>query len=728
MKFWNRALAGGLSALLALSLTAPALAVGERGFDLTILTTAAMSGKLSDVDPLTGETVEDSYLKVPAAAKAAAQDSTYTLLVDVGDVTASSPILSAAAESSAGETHPLAVALRSCGYTAYVPGSYDFGRDPSAARRFYEDLDTLDFADPTNPVAVVCANYLDKQTQEPRLHPYSVTHYGIPGSQESFTVGVLGFTDADMAQLCAKGAYDDASFAHNGNPEGAYSYEWINHWQRKLREEEGCDFVVAALHTAVGDGTLTPEAQAAHLIAHTSGIDLVVAGHESAGVQTLKNAQGKDIPVVSGGGKALTVTTLHVKGNKTYTVDKSTLVPLAGYDNDLALKARLRGVGETAQALVDEELATLAGPWEEDPDLPRTQSAAADLIHEALLWASGADVSLIAPDPMEGFALGRGLAEGESAPFTWRDCYDLLPSADTLVTVKMTGRQLKDWLEVCMARYDAPDGREVTGGEGADQLCGITYSAFLSNEEGKRVVSMDYLGEPVTENQTFTVALPASRLSREDWTAATGITAGEVLWTSARDSRFAAYGGELSGILTEYVKAVGGQGKELTAPKPRSQWRLYPGESAEGLTQITRLAFVRVLRQLSGDDLEKVYPAAPVTDIVNDSDVNWAWAMGITNGNGEGEFMPGEPITREQAIVMILRYDRSRGMGPTGSDWMVRVPYADAADSNSWAAEALMWNVIKGYLTPNAEGRLRPQDKLLLCELEDMTADLASHM
>ena len=58
----------------------------------------------------------------------------------------------------------------------------------------------------------------------------------------------------------------------------------------------------------------------------------------------------------------------------------------------------------------------------------------------------------------------------------------------------------------------------------------------------------------------------------------------------------------------------------------------------------------------------------------------------------------------------------------------VRVPYADAADSNSWAAEALMWNVIKGYLTPNAEGKLRPQDKLLLCELEDMTADLLARM
>lgn len=728
MKFWNRALAGGLSALLALSLTAPALAVGERGFDLTILTTAAMSGKISDEDPLTGETVEDSYLKVPAAAKAAAGDATYTLLVDVGDVTASSPILAAAAESSAGETHPLAAALRYCGYTAYVPGSYDFDRAPSAARRFYEDLDTLDFSDPTNPVAVVCANYLDRQTQEPRLSPYTVTRYGIPGSEENFTVGVLGFTDADMAQLCAKGAYDDASFAHAGNAEGSYAYEWINHWQRKLREEEGCDFVVAALHTAVGDGTLTPQAQAAHLIAHTSGIDLVVAGHEAAGVQSLKNAQGKDIPVVSGGGEALTATTLHVKRDKTYTLDKSALVSLADYGSDAALKARLGGARAAAAAFVEEELATLAGPWRAEPDLFCAQSTAVDLIHAAQLWASGADISLVSPDPAEGFTLGRSLAEGESASFTWRDCYDLIPSRDALVTVKMTGRQLKDWLEVCMAHYAAPDGRKVTGGQGADQLCGITYLAFLSNAEGKRVVSMDYEGEPVTENQTFTVALPASRLTQADWLAATGITAEKILWTSARDSRFAAYGGERSGILAEYVRTAGSQGGELTVPKPRSQWKLYPGESAEGLTQVTRLAFVRTLRQLSGDDPEKVYPAAPVTDVTGDPDVNWAWAMGITNGNGSGQFLPGETITREQAIVMILRYDRARGVGPTGSDWMVRVPYADAADSNPWAAEALMWNVIKGYLTPNAEEKLRPQDKLLLCELGDMTADLLSRM
>ena len=54
--------------------------------------------------------------------------------------------------------------------------------------------------------------------------------------------------------------------------------------------------------------------------------------------------------------------------------------------------------------------------------------------------------------------------------------------------------------------------------------------------------------------------------------------------------------------------------------------------------------------------------------------------------------------------------------GPVGA-WAVRVPYADAANASTWAADALMWNVIRGYLSPDAAGNFAPQTPLTAAAL-----------
>ena len=74
---------------------------------------------------------------------------------------------------------------------------------------------------------------------------------------------------------------------------------------------------------------------------------------------------------------------------------------------------------------------------------------------------------------------------------------------------------------------------------------------------------------------------------------------------------------------------------------------------------------------------------------------------------------------------MLLRYDIRLKQGPVGA-WAVRVPYADAANASSWAAEALMWNVIKGYLSADAMGDLAPQSPLTASALWSITDKLTA--
>lgn len=68
--------------------------------------------------------------------------------------------------------------------------------------------------------------------------------------------------------------------------------------------------------------------------------------------------------------------------------------------------------------------------------------------------------------------------------------------------------------------------------------------------------------------------------------------------------------------------------------------------------------------------------------------VIWAADNGIVLGNGNGQFSPNDPITREQLAVMLYRYARSRGNGFSG-DWMFDLDFTDTADISNWAYEAI---------------------------------------
>ena len=97
--------------------------------------------------------------------------------------------------------------------------------------------------------------------------------------------------------------------------------------------------------------------------------------------------------------------------------------------------------------------------------------------------------------------------------------------------------------------------------------------------------------------------------------------------------------------------------------------------------------------------------------------------QGIVQGNGGGLFNPDAPISREQAAIMLLRFDLARNMGPSGS-WAVGVPYTDATEISAWASEAIMWNVIRGYLSDDEQGYFRPQDPLTSMELDGILEKL----
>lgn len=681
---WTRRIFAVLLALaLTLGLSGGALAAGEEDkageITLGIYTTAGLGGIWWDRDPLTGEETPLNHLRAAAAMERAAERNNAELLLDLGNG------LGEVCDLLELGVAPLAAALR-LGTQIYVPGAWE--RSLGAEDR--KQMEAILTA-PEQPGRQV--KLLDGEGEKPWL----ICPVRFGDAEDQLRVGILSL---ERAEAC----------------------------EAALREEESCDLLIAVAPSGTWSG-----AALAQMAAKTEIVDLILVGSgtEEPPVQ-VKNSKGEDVPVSGGKGVAGIELTLGETGLlRVGQRERLSLEGEALTQAETALKGEMKPYYRQAEALAQQELATLAGDWDREEDPFLGQSDTVTLLQEARLWISGAELSLLPWGAVKREAVG----ELSGGSYTLRDSYRLYSPEETgLRVVELTGLQLKNWLERCASRLRVGEDGSWTGDAGVDQLYGLSYALYLGNPEGSRVMSMTCRGEPVTANQTFRVVVDASRLTspEEDiygWYETTGIDAqSNKLW---REESGEVWSLEISParLAAEYVKSLTTQWRQLTPPRARSRWSITAATSQESLAPVTRLEFVSALNRAAGSpvakrreayfrDVPQTYPA-----LLTPSVLDWAVEAGVVQGNGGGLFLPNEPISREQAAVMLLRFDIARGKGPEGS-WATAVPYTDAANVASWASEALMWNVLRDYLSPDDGGYFHPWAAVTAAELEGLLEKL----
>lgn len=123
---------------------------------------------------------------------------------------------------------------------------------------------------------------------------------------------------------------------------------------------------------------------------------------------------------------------------------------------------------------------------------------------------------------------------------------------------------------------------------------------------------------------------------------------------------------------------------------------------------MTRAMFVTVLGRLANVDVTR-YTDTHFTDVVGGTwyapYVAWATEQGIVEGYGNGLFGVDDPVTVEQAIVLMARYGALTGKDTTGTAPLSH--FADGKDVSSWATEAMAWGVSSG-IYPGKDGYLLP--------------------
>ena len=123
---------------------------------------------------------------------------------------------------------------------------------------------------------------------------------------------------------------------------------------------------------------------------------------------------------------------------------------------------------------------------------------------------------------------------------------------------------------------------------------------------------------------------------------------------------------------------------------------------------MTRAMFVTVLWRLEG--MPVVNYAMQFSDVDENTwyteAIRWAAAQGIVEGYGDGVYGTNDPVTVEQAAVIMARYAQHAGKYTPG--YADLNAFADQADVADWASEAMQWSVSSGIYMGEA-GNLQPK-------------------
>ena len=507
--------------LCILSLT---LGLGAEDLRLQVIGTADLHGQVAALDSYTQQPVAQGWAKAATLIRNLRSANPNTLLVDCGDALTGDPMGYVRQAIRPELPEPNVAVMNALGYHAMAVGNRDFTFGFPYLRSVEEQAQ----------FPFLAANLL-MADGKPAFTPYAKVEVG------GVSIAILGLATSlpalvgDSPALAGLRVADPLETARVMVP--------------KLRQNEKVDLVIVAIH---GDLPLTES---------LPGVDLILSAH---GTQTSLKGTPLLHPRSFGREVALAEWTLHKEWGrwKVKTLD-TRLVPVTPETpldpQVLELTAALRtATGTYLDTFATQLGVDLDGRWARMEDGPLLQ-----LLHGSLRAATRAQITAV-PSPSSKLFIPKG-------PTSVRQFYALMPSEQRVARIRITGAQLRAYLEHAARYYNfshLPDltNREVPF-EDFDVLDGVAYALDISRPLGSRVVSLNYQGQPVKADQEFTLGISERRLAgRGGYLQAMGFL-GKAEWVSPVSWR---------NLLLAYVLE-----RPLLNPTPTRQWRIIPALDRE---------------------------------------------------------------------------------------------------------------------------------------------------
>ncbi|TQL67508.1 2',3'-cyclic-nucleotide 2'-phosphodiesterase/3'-nucleotidase [Nocardioides albertanoniae] len=535
----------GAAGLAAAGYTATPASAAPKGdtVRLTVLGTTDLHGNVFSWDyyknaafsNTTGDEIGVAKVKTLIDAVRAERGDDPILTIDAGDTIQGTPLAYYYARIDPitdGAVHPMARAMNLVGYDAAALGNHEFNYGIDTLRTFEEQLD----------FPLLGANAVDPSTKLPVFPPYIIKHYDL-GRGRRLKVGVLGLTNPGIA------IWDKANV--EGKMEFPGLVEQASIYVPELKKA-GCDLVIISAHsgadTSSSYGDELPPENAATLVAEqVPDVDAILVGHAHREIteRFVTNTEtGKQVLLTEPlyWGMRVSVIDLVVRrekghGKPRWVLESATAQTLNSntVDPDLEVSAAVQEQHEVVIDYVNSVVGTSAVEMlaaravvEDVPIIDFVNFVQADAVKAAL---TGADAELPVISIAAPFSRAAAFPAGE---VTVRDVAGLYIYDNTLMAVKVTGAQVKDYLEYT-ARYfkqisgtgpfpidDVTNAPTDTAPNGTpdynfDTISGLdaalTYDIDIAAAVGSRITDLAYDGVAVADDQEFVLAVNNYRQS-----------------------------------------------------------------------------------------------------------------------------------------------------------------------------------------------------------------------
>jgi 2',3'-cyclic-nucleotide 2'-phosphodiesterase/3'-nucleotidase len=503
--------------LPALVLTADGQQAPARAH-VVILSTTDMHGRIFPIDYYTNKYDNVGIAKVATLIKDARKTNPDLLLIDSGDTIQGTPLEYIHNRRNNKPPDPMMLTMSALKYDAMAVGNheYNFG------------LKVLEKARSEASFPWLSANtYNTRVKGDPSSYhkPYIIKEV------QGVRIGILGLTTPGIPNWENAPNYEGLEFRETV----AEARKWVS----LLRNEGKADVVVIAMHMGIEEdlrtGTRSPsqvpnENAALAISRQVPGVDVILMGHTHRDVPTLmvNNDVIKtymDIPNQKTSGyfnEGVLLTQANRWASHLARVDL--YLEKSSIDNRWHVLAKSsRTIPVTEKTEVDVEIAKLGQPYHDEtqawlgktigesakeltaPQCRFQDSAIIDLIHRVQMEAGKADVSMAACFNPE--------ARISQGAVTVREIASLYEYENTLVTLELTGQQIKDALEHS-ARYfkEYQPGKKPSElvdtripGYNFDMAEGVTYDLDLTKPLGERIQNLKFKGQPLSPTQKLRV-------------------------------------------------------------------------------------------------------------------------------------------------------------------------------------------------------------------------------
>lgn len=567
----------------AIALGVPSSAAAEDTVTIKLIETSDVHGSIFPVDLISRTPSHGSLARVHTYVederRRLGRDN--VILLDNGDMLQGQPTVYYYNYIDTVTPHVTSEVMNFMGYNASTIGNHDVETGHAVYDRWAEG----------NNFPVLGANVIDTATGEPYFKPYTV--FDVSGVK----IAVLGMITPAIPGWLPENLWTGLRFDD--------IVETARRYVPKIIAKENPALIVALVHSGADSSKTTGDVieNAARLLAEqVGGIDIVFLGHDhQALLSSVNGPDGRTVLLLNPANGARLVAETEI----TFDVSDpakpviSSVTPRAKSMDKVAVSQqfmeRFSPQLDSVTAYVDRPIGEMARTIT-TRDAYFGPSAFIDLIHRIQLDITGAQVSMAAPLSFDAF-INRG-------PVTVGDMFSLYKYENSLYTMKLSGQEIKDYLEMVYDQWtntvSGPEEQLLRLKEGSsydpthtsfqypsynfDSASGIDYTVDVTQPKGSKitVVSMSD-GTPFSPDSIYTVAINSYRGNGGGnlLTKGAGIPAAElksrIVSSTPRDLRY---------YIIKYIEE-----NPALDPQPAGNWKFIP----EG---ITRPAFEREYKLL----------------------------------------------------------------------------------------------------------------------------------